>query len=63
MKPPVEIISDVLRPGPIGEHSNGPELVAIDIIEHLSEAGYAIIKESDRFAMQEKAWMYDELCK
>lgn len=33
------------------------------VIAALDAAGYAIIKEDDRFAMQEKAWKYDQLCK
>lgn len=39
------VIADCLRPGVIGEHEGGPEAVALDVIEHLKAAGYAIIPQ------------------
>lgn len=33
------------------------------LISSLGLSGYVILKEADRFAMQEKAWKYDELSK
>lgn len=40
----LEIIAGVLEPGPIGEFSGAPRLVACDINDHLESAGFTIVK-------------------